>query len=192
MFDFIDGTVVEKGPGHVVLKSGDIGFKISVPLSTFEAVREGAVRIYTILLVRDESIDIFGFLTRLEREVFRRLTSVGGIGPLLAMKVLSGISAADFIVAVSDGKPEALTAIKGVGRKTADRILLELKDAAAELRTRLGEMPESADEKVLADAAIALVKLGLGSAEARRAVEAARKTMTRDVTCEALIRKALG
>lgn len=192
MYDFIDGNVVEKSAAQVVLKAGDIGFRITVPLSTSEALQGGSARIYTVVLVRDEKIEIFGFLTRLEREVFQLLDSVGGIGPQLAMKVLSGMSAADFVSACAEGGTARLMGIRGIGKKTAERIILELKETAADLLAGLGEVPASAEEKAVADASVALVKLGLGGSEARKAVEAARKALAGNVTCEALIRKALG
>ncbi len=192
MYDFIDGNVVEKSPAQIVLKAGDIGFRITVPLSTSEALQGSGARIYTVVLVRDEKIEIFGFLTRLEREVFQLLDSVSGIGPQLAMKVLSGMSAADIISAIAEGCAARLTGIRGIGKKTSERIVLELRDTASEILTGLGEIPASAEDKAVADAMVALVKLGLGNSEARKAVEAARKALAGNVTCEALIRKALG
>ena len=133
------GRILEKHPNRIVVDVNGVGYDVSVPLSTFyglgEAGGEIALRIHTH--VREDALSLYGFATRLEQELFERLIGVSGIGPKLALAVLSGIEPPDLIRAIERGDLARLTAIPGVGKKTSERIVLELKD-------RLPRVPQAA------------------------------------------------
>ena len=130
MIAHLRGSLLEKQPNRIIVDVGGVGYDVSVPLSTFYGLGEAgatvALRIHTH--VREDALALFGFATRLEQELFERLIGVSGIGPKLALAVLSGIEPPDLIRAIERGDVARLTAIPGVGKKTAERIVLELKD----------------------------------------------------------------
>jgi Holliday junction DNA helicase RuvA len=126
----LKGRILEKDPNRIVVDVSGVGYDVFVPLSTFyglgDAGSEVSLRIHTH--VREDALLLYGFLTRLEQQLFERLISVSGIGPKLALAVLSGIEPQEFIRAIERGDLARLTAIPGVGKKTGERIVLELKD----------------------------------------------------------------
>ena len=130
MIGHLRGTLLEKRPNEVVIEAGGVGYEIQIPISTFTALPEEgknvALRIHTH--VREDALALFGFFTIQERAVFERLISVSGIGPKLAITVLSGLATADLVAAIRTGDVAKLVRIPGVGKKTAERIVLELKD----------------------------------------------------------------
>src|SRR5436190_8524114 len=130
MIALLRGTLVDKNPNRLILDAGGIGYDVQVPLSTFYVLGEPGtpvtLRIHTH--VREDAIALFGFATPLELNLFERLIAINGIGPKLALAVLSGIEPADFIRAIRAQDVARLTAIPGIGKKTAERIGLELKD----------------------------------------------------------------
>jgi Holliday junction DNA helicase RuvA len=154
------GTLVEKGPGRIVVDVGGVGYDVQIPLSTFYPLGEAGsnveLRVHTH--VREDALALFGFATPLEHDLFERLISINGVGPKLALAVLSGIEPAELIRAVRGQDLARLTKIPGVGKKTAERIGLELKD-------RLPEVPEGRPGMAVEDARrsdllSALVNLG--------------------------------
>jgi Holliday junction DNA helicase RuvA len=173
----LTGMLVEKQATRLVVGAGGVGYEVHVPLSTFyqlpDAGAEVTLRIHTH--VRQDAILLFGFLTPLELQVFERLIAIGGVGPKLALAVLSGIDPADLIRAVQSGDLARLTRIPGVGKKTAERIGLELRDRmkqpwAVEAAAEAGQ---SGDRAVRADLLSALLNLGYHRALAERAVDQA-------------------
>lgn len=130
MIGHLRGTVLEKHPNQVIVEAAGVGYEVQIPISTYTALpEEGAVvalRIHTH--VREDALALFGFFTVEEKLVFERLIAVSGIGPSLAIKVLSGLATADLVAAIRNGSVEHLVRIPGVGKKTAERIVLELKD----------------------------------------------------------------
>src|SRR5580658_5747484 len=130
MIALLRGTLLEKHPNQVIVEASGVGYDVLIPISTYSALPEAGsevrLRIYTH--VREDALALFGFLTSEEKTIFEKLISVSGIGPSLAVKVLSGMSTADLIPAIRNGSVEQLVRIPGVGRKTAERIVLELKD----------------------------------------------------------------
>jgi Holliday junction DNA helicase RuvA len=174
------GALVGKAPGEIVLDVGGVGYHVFVSLTTFyelpEPGREVTLDIHTH--VREDAIQLYGFTDPHEREVFRLLLGVSGIGPRLATNVLSGIPAADMVEALIAGDVARLIAIPGVGRKLAERLTVELKERAALLRngraagrTRAMETREGASFE--REATSALVNLGYRAVEAERAVKSA-------------------
>src|SRR5687767_9571663 len=158
---FLRGRVLDKLPNRVIVDVGGVGYDVHIPLSTYyEAGEEGAdiaLRVY--VHVREDTLQLYGFLTDVERQVFERLIAISGIGPKLAIAVLSGMDSREVIAAVQRGDVAGLTRIPGVGRKTAERMVLELKDRLTELAAPMtaGAVPQaSADDRLRADVLSAL------------------------------------
>lgn len=174
MIGFLRGRVLEKEPNRVVVDVQGIGYEVLVPLSTYyeigEAGSDVALRIHTH--VREDSLQLYGFLTGLERQLFERLIAISGIGPKLAVAVLSGIDPRELVSAVQRADVARLTTIPGIGRKTAERILLELKDRLAAVEAPAeGVPPGGADDRLRHDLLSALRNLGYHRPQAERAVE---------------------
>ncbi len=188
MIDSIAGKVVEVGADHAVIDTGGIAYRAS---ATAAALRELAVGheslLYTQLIVRDDSMQLFGFASRDEREVFGQLLTVGQVGPKLALQILSALPLNDLIQAVTGGHVDRLTAVKGVGKKTAERILVDLRDKmGAPGPGSSGDFLLSSREET---ALLALTsKLGYSPREAREALQRLRG---RDLSPEDLVRGAL-
>src|SRR2546430_17349626 len=130
MIAFLRGTLLEKHPNQVIVDTGGVGYDVQIPVSTFSALPEAGsevrLRIYTH--VREDALSLYGFLTSEEKVVFEKLISVSGIGPTLVIKVLSGLNTTDLVTAIRNSQVDQLVRIPGVGKKTAERIVLELKD----------------------------------------------------------------
>ena len=160
LFDYIRGLLVQKEPNRAVLEVGGLGFDVSITSTTsgeLPSVGETA-KVYTYLIVREDNLTLYGFTSLLERTVFAYLLGVGGIGPRTAQAVLSTFSAAAFIQIVHNGDGAALQKVSGVGKKTAQRILLELKDKVRRLGQEAAVSILSGAEPDLAVAA--LLQLG--------------------------------
>ncbi|MBI1848844.1 MAG: Holliday junction branch migration protein RuvA [Planctomycetes bacterium] len=191
MFDFFEGEIVEKQPTSVVLNVDGVGYRFTVPLSTSERLGTGGrVRLLAHLHVREDAMRLYGFATAEERILFEALIGVSGIGPAVATAVLSGIGVQDFVIAVETKDETRLRRIKGIGAKTAQRILLELGDSLPGLvaRVRLGP---SAKNRPKEDALLALESLGFSRAIADKAVERALGEAPADEKVESLVRRAL-
>ena len=176
MIGALRGSLVDKEPSCVVIDVHGVGYEVHVPLSTFyglgELGSEIALRIHT--QVREDVLALFGFATRLELELFERLIAISGVGPRLALAVLSGIEPRDLIGAVQRGDIARLTGIPGVGRQTAERMILELKDRLAQLDVTSGAgEPVSAapGERLRDDVLSALQNLGYHRPLAEKAVD---------------------
>lgn len=197
MIAHLRGSILEKHPNRIVIDVNGVGYDVFVPLSTFYGLGEPgaavALRIHTH--VREDAFVLYGFATLLEQELFERLIGVSGIGPKVALGVLSGIEPQEFIRAIERGDLARLTAIPGVGKKTSERIVLELKDrlpraqvAAAVAGVTVSEAPVLRDDVVSA-----LVNLGYHRPLAEKAAEAAIKTIgsTSDASFERVLKQAL-
>jgi len=192
---FLRGRVVEKLPNRVVVDVQGVGYDVHVPLSTFyevgEAGDEVAFRVYTH--VREDALQLYGFLTDLEKQLFERLIGVSGIGPKLAVVVLSGMDPRDLLGAVQRADVVKLTGIPGIGKKTAERIVLELKDRLMQLAAPApSEAPAagSAADRQRADLLSALQNLGYHRPQAEKAVEAASAAAP-DASFEQALKAAL-
>lgn len=191
MIALLRGTLVEKRPNQAILETGGVGYDVTIPISTFsqlpEIGTEIKLRVYTH--VREDVIALYGFLTADEKSLFEKLIGVSGIGPGLAVKVLSGMAAGDLLNAIRRNEVEKLVRIPGVGKKTAERIVLELRD---KLPAPAGE--EAAEQPALApldeDVLSALLNLGCARPAAEIAVRKARAGGTPN-EFEPLFRKAL-
>jgi Holliday junction DNA helicase RuvA len=173
MIAFLRGRVLEKHPTRVIVETGGVGYEVHVPLSSYSGVGEpGAditLRIHTH--VREDALQLFGFATPLELALFDRLIAVSGIGPKLALSVLSGLAPSDLVGAIRGGDVARLVSIPGVGKKTAERIVLELRDKLSALEaTTPGGAP---GDGTRTDLVSALVNLGYHRPAAEKAVDAA-------------------
>jgi holliday junction DNA helicase RuvA len=191
------GGILEKHPNRIIIDVNGVGYDVFVPLSTFYGLGEPgagvALRIHTH--VREDAFVLYGFATRLEQELFERLIGVSGIGPKLALAVLSGIEPEEFIRAIERGDLARLTAIPGVGKKTSERIVLELKDRlpSAHVAAEVAGVTAS-DAPILRDDVVsALVNLGYHRPLAEKAIDAAIKTLgsTSDASFETMLKHAL-
>jgi len=192
LFDYIKGKLVRKSPTEIVLDCGGVGYKLCIPLSTFEQLPAGGtVKVLTYLHQREGETSLYGFASSQERSLFQELLSVKGIGPKVALIVLSGSSADDFIQAVLAEDLSLLKRIKGIGSKTAPRIVLELKEKLSRFAPSVRPRIRKGKEALLEDARLALVSLGYSKKVAEGAVEAALRNVPDDFTVQALIREAL-
>ena len=177
MIAFLRGRVLSKRPNLLVVDVQGVGYQVHVPLSTYYDIGdEGAdVALHIYTHVREEALHLFGFLTTIEQQLFERLIAIGGIGPKLAIAVLSGIGPSELVNAVQHGDLARLTGIPGVGRKTAERMILELKDRLAHVSVGPGAgAPEALapGERLRDDLLSALQNLGYHRPPAERAVDA--------------------
>ncbi|MCC6406640.1 MAG: Holliday junction branch migration protein RuvA [Planctomycetes bacterium] len=197
MYEYLEGQVAGRSAARLVLDVHGIGFDLAVPLgSAFPA--SGVTRVWTHYVVREDAQLLYGFPDRPARDLFRALLEVRGVGPAVALALLSGLSRDDLVRAIVAGDAKRLCAVKGIGKRTADQILLDLGERAHELAAELGVVVGNAVVEVtppeppreIQDAIAALVSIGYGESEARVAIEKARKK-TKSTTLEALVRAAL-
>ena len=194
MIGFLRGRIADKQPNRLIIDVQGVGYEVHVPLSTFyDAGEEGAdiaLRIYTH--VREDALQLYGFLTDLERQLFERLIGISGIGPKLAIAVLSGMDPRDLLLSVQRGDVARLTSIPGVGKKTSERIVLELKDRLAQLPAAVATETVSANgaDRVRTDLLSALQNLGYHRPQAEKAIDATLQTMS-DPTFEQALKAAL-
>lgn len=175
MIAYLKGVLAEKEITRVVVECHGVGYEAAIPLSTFDRLpAEGAeVKIYTHHEVREDAQLLFGFATKPERDMFRLVTTVSGVGPKLALAVLSGLTVGDLQLAVSQGDAKRLAAVKGIGKKTAARIVVELKDKINPIEALANATAETSREQgaVLRDAMLALAALGFSEDIARAKVQ---------------------
>lgn len=181
MIAFIEGKVAEKNHGELIMNVGGVGFSLMCSNATLAAAPDNdkTWRCYTYMNVREDAMELFGFATKQEREMFRRLTSVTGVGAKTALGVLSALPLRDLSIAIVTGDVNALSRAPGIGKKTAQRIVLELKDKVEQQDVSLPKGSEAAPAAVPAggihrEAQAALQALGYTSAEAARAVNLVR------------------
>jgi Holliday junction DNA helicase RuvA len=202
MIAHLSGTLLSKQPTSAIVDVGGVGYEVVIPLSTFYELGESGaqvqLRIYTH--VREDALQLFGFKTARERELFLQLISVNGVGPSLAIKLLSGMNADEMIASIRTNNLVRLVAIPGVGRKTAERLVVDLRDKIAALSSPALEeefaaqaaaagSPSSPDA-MRDDAISALVNLGYQKAAAEKAVKTAIDEGG-DVSVESILRRSL-
>lgn len=200
MIASLRGTLVLKSPTEAVVDVGGVGYAVHIPLSTFERLgQHGAeTTLLTHLHVREDALQLFGFATEEERSLFRLLLSVNGIGPRMGIGILSGIPAPDLRAHIVAGNTAALTAIPGIGRKLADRLVLELRDriGKADVSGSTGAAGAPAGS-IHAEAILALTSLGYTRAAAEKAVrtasaEGGATTSSLELLLKAALRHAAG
>ena len=190
MIGRLTGLLIENVPGQVLLDVGGVGYEVEISLTTYVQVleTEGPVTVHTHLVVRDDAHLLYGFASIGEREMFRTLIKVNGVGPRMALGILSGLDSASFVRAVTGNDVKALTALPGVGKKTAERLIIEMRDKVDAFDVSGLDNPSTMTKNVIEDAESALIGLGYRPQEAARAVSRVRDP-AEDV--ESLIRQAL-
>lgn len=188
MIGFLRGQILRRQPPHLLIDVQGVGYEVEAPMSTFYSLPEAGaeVMLYTHLVVREDAHVLFGFGTETERRLFRALIRVNGVGPRLALTILSGVSVENFVRCVRDNDSAALTRLPGIGKKTAERLVVEmrdrLEDAGSEAVT--SGAPMSARDEALS----ALVSLGYKPPEASHMLQAIKDT---GISSAELIRRAL-
>jgi holliday junction DNA helicase RuvA len=191
VYDFLTGKIVSKSPTRVVLETGGVGYELFVPLSTSEALSVGQeTKVYAHLHVREDQMKLFGFATEPERAVFRCLIDISGIGPAIAITILSNVPMEEFIRAILAGDVARLKRIKGIGDKTAQRLVLEMKPSASELSAMVSSAGRP-EPRAFEEARLALVSLGYTRAQAENAVRRAMQEFKTEPETETLIKSAL-
>jgi len=197
MITFLNGKLVESLPTQVVVDVNGVGYEALIPLSSFDKLPQPGqpVRLLTQLIVREDAHTLYGFMTAAERDLFRLLiNSVSGIGPKTALNILSGMNVVAFRGAVANSDVKSLSQISGVGKKTAERIVVELRDKigkAGALEAASAKHGLSSDDQKTNDATLALMALGFKQIEAHDAVRAAQTMLGAAATVEQLVRACL-
>ncbi len=201
MIAHLSGTLLSKQATSVIVDVSGVGYEVTIPLSTFYDLEDAGsnvqLRVYTH--VREDTLQLYGFKTARERELFLKLITVSGIGPKLGITLLSGMSADEIIASIRTNNLARLTLIPGVGRKTAERLIVELREKVAELSSaqleeELGAKPEvsaeTTEDTVRADALSALLNLGYQRSGAEKAIDAALSEGG-EITVESVLRRSL-
>ena len=197
MIDRLQGFIIQKSPTFCVVDCHGLGIGLFISINTYQKLGEegNSVNILTYLHVRDDALQLYGFNDEDERNIFRQLINISGIGPRLALTILSGLTVDEFIQAVTIGNFQLLTKIPGVGKKTAQRVILELKenigerDEAAQLAEFQALSNEERDR--INEVLLALITLGYKQSEAKKAVERVIKQNSKDLPLEELIKLSL-
>lgn len=196
MIAHLTGILFSKNPQSVIVDTAGVGYQIFIPLSTFyqlpDEMEKVSLHVYTH--VREDMLQLFGFQTEIEKKTFSLLISVSGIGPKLALSILSGIGLGDLLSAIVRADSERITAIPGVGKKTSQRITLELKEKASYLSEEIEVPPrekvEIKNKEIFDDALSALINLGYPSKSAKRAIENVLRK-DNEINLETLLKEAL-
>jgi len=196
MIAHIQGFLHFKSPEYLVIDVDGIGYQVHVPLSTFYDLPQlgSAVSLHIHTHVREDALQLYGFQSPEEKALFVRLISISGIGPRLAVNILSGISPAELVDSLIQNNLARLISIPGVGRKTAERIMVELKDKVSSLapgHVVTEPVKATADEAMIEDALSALLNLGYKKGVAQGAIENARKRLQGEITLESLLKESL-
>lgn len=170
MIGFLEGRLLSSEPNQVLLDVNGVGYTVHVPFSTYCEIEnaEGPIRLWIRTHVREDALDLYGFWTQQEKRVFERLIAVNGIGPRLAQVIMSGMAWEDILAALAGGDAARLTRIPGVGKKTAERMVLELRDVAEKMRLEFDHPPVATATSGQDDLVSALVNLGYRSRDAER------------------------
>ena len=191
MIGYLQGRLLDSTPERILIDVQGVGYQVYIPLSTYTEIQrrtsDASVGLFIYTHLREGALELFGFYTAREKALFERLIGVGGIGPKLARVILSGMAPEDLLASLAAGDLVRLTTIPGVGKKSAERMVLELKDKLAEL---MADMPERPSASPSDDLVLALVNLGYKAAEAERVVSKAR-TAEPDADFEELLRSSL-
>jgi Holliday junction DNA helicase RuvA len=194
VYEYLEGEIAGRAPGRLVLDVGGVGYELAVPLAV-PFPEAGRFRVWTHLVVREDAHVLCGFPDRATRDLFRLLIEVRGVGPVMALSVLSGIARVPLLEAIAAGDLATLLRIKGVGKKTGEQILLDLREKAKILRAeqssgRTEPSGSAARDTHVEDAIAALVSIGYSEKEARKSVEKAARKVD-ETSLEELVRAAL-
>ena len=196
MYEFIEGKLVEKHPTHLIVSAYGIGYYISVSLNTFEKVKEQEqVKLYLHHSIKNEATKpvgflLFGFYNTQEREIFRQLISVSGVGNTTGILILSSLSTSQLLEAITQNNPSILETVKGIGKKSAQRIILDLKDKLIKSIPDL-EISSTSHNTKTQEALSGLLVLGFNKFKASKAIDKVMKKAEKDLAVEEIIKEAL-
>ena len=195
MITFLHGTLAEKTPSVVTLDVHGVGYEVFISLGTYDRLpgTGSACRLLTYHHIREDAQILFGFMQPEEKSMFERLLGVNGIGPKLALSVLSGLTVAELSTAIAESNIKRISSVHGVGKKTAERIIIELRDKINPLEALAGRSAggDSAQNAMLRDALLALASLGFPQDQARKMIQSALDADASIKDTETLLRKAL-
>ena len=194
MIAFLRGNILSKSPTEIVLDVNGVGYGVHISLSTFSALdeSESEVKLFTYLHVREDAMMLYGFATEREREIFKMLIGVSGIGPKMAQGILSGMNADEFRNAILSENISSLTSISGVGRKTAERLVMELRDKFGKMEITSPLAISKQTSNVRGEVLLALTSLGFTRNDAEQVVRNVLKEANTDqLPLEEIIRRAL-
>lgn len=196
MITSVRGKLLQKSPTLITVEINGVGLELSVPTSTSKTLADvdETVSLLTHLYVKEDALRLFGFATEDERELFRHLISVSGVGPRLGLTILSGVTITDLYGFISNGDEQALIRIPGIGKKTAQRLIVDLRDKVALKMMRAGvskTVISKVPPEVLNEAILALTSLGYSQSAAQKAVERAAPKAAESVSVEEMITAAL-
>ncbi|MDD4358047.1 MAG: Holliday junction branch migration protein RuvA [Smithellaceae bacterium] len=197
MIALLSGKIAYKGISHIVVDTQGVGYRVFIPLTTFYELPEAGqpVTLHIHTSVKEDAINLFGFYTLQERELFQLMISVSGVGPKVAMNVLSRISAVELLEAISGGNLTKLIAIPGIGRKTAERLILELREKAVKKMTEdqipVLDAQQRQSGMIREDVLSALVNLGYKPSAARDALDKVKRDAQGSLAMDQLLKQAL-
>ena len=196
MIAYLNGLLAEKNPASVVVECGGVGYEAMIPLSTFDRLPAtgSEVKLFTRHVVREDDEMLFAFATVDERDMFAKVTAVSGVGPKTALAVLSGFTTGDLQLAISNGDSKRIATVKGIGKKTAERIVVELRDKVNPIEALANSSVASRGEQraMLRDAMLALTALGFTDDVARKMVADVLEADPHVADTETVIKMALG
>ncbi|HAO05355.1 MAG: Holliday junction branch migration protein RuvA [Chitinophagaceae bacterium] len=191
MIAYLEGRLAFKSPALLHLDVNGIGYEVNISLHTYSAIQSlEKVKLYTYLQVKEDAHTLYGFFEPQEKEIFVLLISVSGVGAATARMMLSSLKPKEIVVAILVGNSKALEAIKGIGKKTAERLVLELRDKV-QRHENTGEMPTTSNNTMEYDALNALTALGIPKSQAEQALKKVASSQTGELQLEDLIKKAL-
>ena len=191
MISHINGRLVEKTPTYVVIDCNGVGYKLHISLQTYTAIQTENCKLLTHLSVKEDSHTLYGFYTSDERELFRHLISVSGVGPSTARMILSTYSAEEIVHYIISADVGAIQNVKGIGGKTAQRIIIDLKDKVGKGK-ETSDLLFAQDNTIKEEALSALLALGFTKKAAEKKMEQVFKNHSGEITVEDLVRKSLG
>lgn len=192
MYNHFEGNLSLKTPTYAVIDCGGVGYQFNISLNTFSKIPDnGKCRLFAHLAVREDALVLFGFADEEERELFRQLISVSGVGPGTARMILSSMSPSEIVQAIHSGNVAALKSIKGIGEKSAQRIIIDLKGKFTADSSAISSVAFSADNKMREEALSALVMLGFAKNVAEKAVDKALKAEGNALSVEHLLKLSL-
>ena len=196
MIASLTGRLAFKAPTYLILDVQGVGYEVFIPLSTYYGLPNlsDSISLSVHTHVREDAIQLFGFLTSREKEAFVLLTSVSGVGPKLALSVLSALPVSDLVSAIQSGDVEKLTTVPGIGNKSASRLVLELKDKVEKLHPGLAlasDSPRQGQDATFDDALSALVNLGYRPQDAKEALKQVKQSNAESIALKDMIRECL-
>lgn len=190
MIAFLRGKILEKNENLIVLEVNNIGYEVNISMNTYVSIaNQSECELYTFLQVKEDGISLFGFYTKQEKELFLNLITVNGVGPKMAITILSGANLTDIVSAIITEDSTMLSKVKGVGKKTAERIILELKEkVSGDILSGGNDLSLDLTNSLINDTLMALVTLGLNKTDAMKRIKA---NLSDDDTVETLLEKIL-